>query len=120
MRGRVRKAAAYAAASTILTGRFWVAALERAVKTGAQTLAAMLTASGAGLIDADWYGSLSVSGMAAIISLLTSVGSDVATGSGPSLGRAESVVPEVRYRHHLPGSDEDGFGGDAPRDLGDR
>ena len=91
MRGRVRKAAAYAAASTILTGRFWAAALERAVKTCAQTLAAMLTASGAGLIDADWYGSLSVSGMAAIISLLTSVGSDVATGSGPSLTSSERV-----------------------------
>ena len=77
--------------STILTGRFWVAAGERAVKTGAQTLASLLVASGTGLLDTDWLTAASVSGMAAVISLLTSVGSDVATGSGPSLTSSERV-----------------------------
>ena len=75
----------------ILTGRFWLAALERAVKTGAQTLASLLVASGTGLLDTDWLTAASVSGMAAVISLLTSVGSDVATGSGPSLTSSERV-----------------------------
>ena len=77
--------------STILTGRFWVAAGERAVKTGAQVAASLLVASGTGLLDTDWVTALSVSGMAAVISLLTSVGSDVATGSGPSLTSSERV-----------------------------
>ena len=77
--------------STILTGRFWAAAGERAVKTGAQVAASLLVASGTGLLDTDWLTALSVSGMAAVISLLSSVGSDVATGSGPSLTSSERV-----------------------------
>ena len=77
--------------STILTGRFWAAALERAVKTWCQVVASILIAAGTGLLDTDWLTALSVSGMAAVISLLTSVGSDVATGSGPSLTSSERV-----------------------------
>lgn len=48
----------------------------RAVKTFAQTLGAMLTAAGTGLLDTDWLTSLSVAGMAALLSLLTTVGGD--------------------------------------------
>lgn len=75
----------------IWTAAFWKAATERAVKTFAQTGAALLTAAGTGLIDTDWQTAASVSGMAAVISLLTSVGSDVLTGSGPSLTNSEVV-----------------------------
>lgn len=46
------------------------------VKTFAQTLAGVLAGSGAGLIDADWTGSLSVAGMAAVLSFLMNVGGD--------------------------------------------
>lgn len=76
---------------TIWTTAFWKAATERSLKTFAQTGAALLTAAGSGLIDTDWQTAASVSGMAAVISLLTSVGSDLATGSGPSLTNAETV-----------------------------
>ena len=77
--------------STILTARFWRAAGERAVKTFCQVAASLLVASGTGLLDTDWVTAVSVSGMAAVISLLTSVGSDVATGSGPSLTSSERM-----------------------------
>lgn len=46
------------------------------VKTFAQTLAGVLAGSGAGLIDADWIGSLSVAGMAAVLSFLMNVGGE--------------------------------------------
>jgi hypothetical protein len=79
---------------SIWTGAFWKAAAERAVKTFAQTEAALLTAAGTGLLETDFRVSLSVSGMAAVVSLLTSVGSDLVTnGDGPSLTDAE-VLPK--------------------------
>lgn len=78
--------------TTIWTRAFWAAAAERAIKTFAQTEAALLTAAGTGLLDTDWQTSISVSGMAAAISLFTSIGSDLATsGSGPSLTNAETI-----------------------------
>ena len=71
---------------SIFTRAFWRAATERAVKTTAQTGAALLVGSGAGLVDADWLAVASVAGMAGLVSLLTSIGSDAATGgTGPSL-----------------------------------
>ena len=80
---------------SIFTPTFWKAAVERATKTAAQTAAAMLTASGAGLLDADWRATVSVSGMAAVISVLTSIGSDALTdGAGPSLVDAEVLADE--------------------------
>ena len=54
------------------TKTFALAVLERAVKTFAQAAAALLTASGIGLLDADWLQILSVAGMAAVVSVLTS------------------------------------------------
>lgn len=46
------------------------------VKTFAQTLAGVLAGSGAGIIDADWPGALSVAGMAAVLAFLMNVGGD--------------------------------------------
>ncbi|RRD61386.1 holin [Leucobacter sp. OH1287] len=72
--------------------RFWKDAAERAVKTAAQVAAATLGANAAGLLDADWVGVASVSGLAAVLSLLTSV------ASAP-LGDANtaSVVPAPKH-----------------------
>lgn len=80
---------------TIWTATFWKAATERAVKTLAQTAAALIVASGTGLINTDWLTLASVSGMAALVSLLTSIGSDALTGSGPSLTSAEVTAGTV-------------------------
>lgn len=56
---------------------YWVkwfkAAAVRAVKTVAQTAVGMLSGEMLGIMDADWRAVLSVSAMAGIVSLLTSV-----------------------------------------------
>lgn len=52
----------------------WVkAALIRAIKTIAQTAVGMLSGELIGVMDADWVAVASVSAMAGIVSLLTSV-----------------------------------------------
>lgn len=52
----------------------WVkAALIRAIKTVAQTAVGMLSGELIGIMEADWVAVLSVSAMAGIVSLLTSV-----------------------------------------------
>jgi len=71
---------------------FWKAAFERAVKTFAQALVAVMTADGFGLLDADWTARLSAAGMAAVLSLLASVGSAGVGGPGPSLAN-ETTKP---------------------------
>lgn len=61
---------------------FWIDAAERSVKTVAQTMVAVLTASGVlGLFSVNWGDAISVSGLAGLISILTSIGS---AGSGNS------------------------------------
>lgn len=70
---------------------FWKAAAERSLKTFAQAAAALLVGNGTGLLDTDWRSVLSVAGIAAVVSVLTSIGSDALTGEGPSLTNAEVV-----------------------------
>jgi hypothetical protein len=70
----------------VYTAAFWRAALERAVKTFAQTLAALLGAGGLGLLTAPWTNALSTAGLAALLSVLTSIGSEpVGQHDSPSL-----------------------------------
>lgn len=51
-------------------------ALRVGLRTFTQALAAILTGSGAGLLDADWQGALSVSGMAGFIAVLMTLSGD--------------------------------------------
>lgn len=68
------------------TKKFWAAALERAVKTTAQTLTAALVVGGADLLSVGWKQALVTAGLAGLGSLLTSIGSTkVADSSSPSL-----------------------------------
>ncbi|QIK63188.1 holin [Leucobacter viscericola] len=60
----------------MFTKLFWKDAGERAVKTFAQAAVALLTAGATGLLGIDWPQLLSVAGLAALVSILTSVGSD--------------------------------------------
>lgn len=53
----------------------WIkAAGIRALKTAAQTAAALIGTGAVGFTDLDWLHILSVSGVAAVLSLLTSIG----------------------------------------------
>ena len=78
----------------MFTAAFLKAVAERAIKTFAQAAAALLVGNGTGLLDTDWAAVLSVAGIAAVVSILTSIGSDALTGSGPSLTNAEIVEGE--------------------------
>ena len=49
------------------------AALVRAIKTVCQTAVGMLSGSAVGLLEADWVAVASVSAMAGVISILTSI-----------------------------------------------
>jgi hypothetical protein len=64
----------------MFTRQFWTLTAERAVKTFAQALAAVLVASGVGILAADWTTALSTAAMATLVSVLTSVSS---AGFGP-------------------------------------
>lgn len=57
------------------TKQFWLDAGERAVKTFAQAAIALLAAGATGLLGIDWLELFSVAGLAAFVSILTSVGS---------------------------------------------
>ncbi|WP_285120196.1 holin [Lactococcus petauri] len=59
----------------MFTKTFWKDTAERAVKTFAQSMAAVLTAGVTGVLDVDWINALSVSLLATLVSILTSVGS---------------------------------------------
>ena len=72
----------------IFTLAFLKGAGERAVKTFSQTLAALIGAGQLGVLDVDWVTVLSVAGLAAIPSVLTSV------------GNADFTAGEVTERGH--------------------
>lgn len=61
------------------------AALIRAVKTAAQTAVSLIGTGAVGFTDLDWMQICSVAGVAAIVSLLTSVAGipEVADGTSP-------------------------------------
>lgn len=80
------------------TKDFWVAASERALKTFAQVLSAVLLADGFNLLSADWVGILSATLTAVVLSFLTSIGS-MTTSPEPS--------PALFGKEHIPAAAED-------------
>lgn len=75
---------------SIFNRKFLLATLERAIRTVAQSAAALIVAAGVGLLDADWITICSISGMAGLVSILTSVGAGVVSDS-PSVGGVEKL-----------------------------
>ena len=68
----------------MLTKAFWKGAGERALKTFAQALVAVIGVGAVGLLDVDWLGALSAALLATVISLLTSIGNaDFTAGQTP-------------------------------------
>lgn len=65
---------------------FWKASAERALKTFIQVLVAGLGTAQIGVLDLAWEQSLSLAASAAVLSLLTSLGSaNLGSSAGPSL-----------------------------------
>ena len=80
--------------SIYLSKQFWLAVFERAVKTFAQTLIAVLGVGVLDILKTDWVQSLSISAGAALLSVLTSIASaEFGKLSGPSL-TTETIVNE--------------------------
>lgn len=79
------------AVADIITGPQLRAVVERAVKTAAQAMVAVVAAAGAvGISDVDWPAAAQVGLLAGVLSLLTSIASWGVGEPGPSLGQ-ESV-----------------------------
>jgi hypothetical protein len=57
----------------ILTKAFWAYSLERAIKTVAQAAIAAIGTGALGIIGLDWLTIVSVSALAGVISILTSI-----------------------------------------------
>ena len=68
--------------------REWgVAALIRAAKTAAQTAVALIGTGAVGFTDLDWVRIASVSGVAAVLSLLTSIATALPEVDGAQVGK---------------------------------
>lgn len=71
-------------------------ALVRAIKTFCQTLLALIVADGAvGLLSVNWGDKFSVAGLAAVVSVLTTIASGTFTGGSPAIGEAVTPTPQV-------------------------
>ena len=69
-----------------LTALFWADATERAVKTAAQTAVALIGAEAVNVVSMiDWTEIAGVSATAAVVSVLTSIGSAQIGDNTPSL-----------------------------------
>ncbi|MEI5102426.1 holin [Streptomyces sp. PmtG] len=62
---------------------FWKATAERAIRTFAQALAAVLVAGAANLLDVAWAAAFGTAGMAALLAVLTALGSAKVGPPGP-------------------------------------
>ena len=70
---------------------FWKAVFERAFKTFCQGAVALLIGDGIGITDVNWLSVASIAGLAAIVSVLTSIATAGATDGSPSLTSAEKL-----------------------------
>ncbi|MYW63586.1 holin [Streptomyces sp. SID8379] len=81
------------------TAGFWKATAERAIRTFAQALAAVLVAGATNLLDVDWPAALGTAGLATLLAVLTAVGTAGVGPHGPGLlesptQKAAPVPPE--------------------------
>ena len=97
---RASVAPADSGGAEMFTAYFWKSALERALKSFAQALLAVLGAGQAGVLDVAWAPALSTAVMAGLLSALTSVASArVGARDDPSLVKPADSVPAVGPRH---------------------
>lgn len=71
---------------------------ERAIKTFAQSMVAVLTAGATGILDVDWINTLSVALLATVISVFTSLGSLTIGDDTASLVKMNMEVQSDIYK----------------------
>jgi hypothetical protein len=82
---------------TLFSRAFLLATTERALRSFAASLASLLTASGAGMLDTDWGEKFSVAGMATLVTVLLAVsGGTFGKGDGPSFTGEEKLAQGER------------------------
>ena len=85
---------------SMFTAHFWKSTLERAIKSFAQALLAVVGAGQVGVLEVAWAPALSTAAMAGVLSVLTSVGSArVGAPDDPSLVKPEETVARARPQH---------------------
>ncbi|MFF9894986.1 holin [Streptomyces longispororuber] len=77
------------------TAAFWKATFERALRTFAQAVLALITGDGLGVLDVDWGQAFSVGGLAALAAVLTAI---VTSGGPVGPGLTETVVTPTTPR----------------------
>lgn len=84
-----------------LSADFWRFTTERAIKSFAQSLVAVLSVGGLGVLDVNWLTALSTAGMATLLSVLTSISSSqIGPRDNPSVIAATAPAePAETYKH---------------------
>ncbi|WP_438295008.1 holin [Streptomyces sp. HUAS TT7] len=80
----------------LFTAAFWKATAERAIRTFAQALAAVLTAGATNLLDVHWTAAFATAGMAAVLAVLMAVGSSQLGQPGPGLTETTNPTPAAK------------------------
>ena len=84
----------------MFTAYFWKSTLERALKSFAQSLLAVVGAGQVGVLEIAWPAALSTAATAGVLSVLTSVASaKVGTQDDPSLVTPTDGAVAVQPRH---------------------
>lgn len=97
--------------SVYTTAAFWRGLAERALKTFAQTLSALVATGATGLLEVDWAPALSVAGLATLGSVLTSIArpdftAGVETESpSPSVPLPQAQTRDERREQEIPFSE---------------
>jgi hypothetical protein len=83
--------------AVMFNNNFWIAASERAIKTFAQALLALIGTDMVGITSLDWPALLAASATATLLSVLSSVGSaNFGKNPGPSLAD-ETTEPKTTF-----------------------
>ncbi|MFJ2766516.1 holin [Streptomyces sp. NPDC087300] len=83
------------------TAAFWKATAERAIRTFAQALAAVLVAGATSLLDVPWGAAFATAGLATLLAVLTAVGASEAGAKGPGIterpttAKSKAATPEA-------------------------
>lgn len=77
----------------------WKATAERAIKTAAQSMIAVLAVGQTSILTVDWQQAAAVAATATLLSVLSSIVSSGMGNAGPSLANETVTPPLARHGH---------------------